>query len=385
MMNSLFNRSLYWLFLAALFVPMAAALHSPKIREVVSSTIADPTQAGVQKEILRRTTPLWNKAVESYSRVLYKLGTSNASNIAVVGKDGWVFLGNTFNNNLAQAMGRRYYNEGDIDAWNSALLEQQKWLAHRGIPLLFVVAPAKWSVYPDKLPDWAQNSRHKHIFDQLLESRSDLPFIDLRPSLRDARSIADTYSPFDSHWDGFGAYIAWKNIVPALAHKDPRFASLFIPQLVSTASRNQGNEFAAMISLNRRNPWIYPVFDKPMPQFAFVGADGHEAPQPGERQTDLLELPQTTRNHSTNNKLKALVLRDSMGNALSPYLQAAFYETYQARHFIDNQALAPNIPDLVKGFKPDVVIYVMTERHFDNILASGSAWKAANALDEPTP
>ncbi len=376
------SRSLYRLingsFLLVLIIPAIAVLQSYKLREVVAVTIRSPDHWDEQREVLRRSTGLWSKAVESYSKILYGLGASNSKSVAVVGRDGWVFLGDIFNNNMAQALGRRHFNKEDIVNWTQALKGREHWLARRDIRILFVVAPAKWSIYPDKLPVWTEGRIGKRRFDQLLSGSEQLPFIDLRPVLKGARKIADTYSPLSSHWNNYGAWVAWGEIAKKLAELDPALSGLSVPILKSIKTVDGENEFATMVNLTFKNPWMMPVFDHPLTDFEIVGTGQSLS---GNTETNLLELPRNTRNMASGNHFKALVLRDSMGNSLSPYLQAAFEETYQVGHNIDQPHLSPNVPYLVESYKPKILIYVMTERHFNNVLQDGGLWDAANAYD----
>jgi len=383
-MRSLFtSRIIITVFMLALCAPGIAVICSPQFIPAMKLVINHPSEWLNQRDGIRRTTPLWNKAVEWYSSFLFSLGTTNNRAIAVVGTDGWVFLGDNFNNNMAQALGRRYYNSNDLDAWYYSIGGQKQWLGSRHIPMLFLVAPAKWSIYPDKLPQWSQGHVGPHIFDQLLAFPQKLPLIDLRPALREARSTADTYSPFNSHWTDFGAWAAWKETAHSLGAMDPKLQGLYVPDINGAViNPNYGSEFLAMINLPKPNPWTMPNLRHPLPDFSIWSDDGSSHVVPGSTLTGLLDLPRNTRNDSATNKLRALVLRDSMGDSLSAYLQSAFYETIQVRHNIDDQRNAPNVPALVAKYKPDVVLYVMTERHLDNILTDGYMWNSANAYDQ---
>jgi len=366
----------------ALCLPGIAVMFSPQFLPAIRTIVKHPSEWANLKDGIRRTTPLWNSAVEGYSSFLYALGTTNDKAIAVVGRDGWVFLGDLFNKNMAQALGRRNYNESELAAWAGTIGGQQQWLAHRNIPMLFVVAPAKWSIYPDKLPSWADGRVGVHTFDQLLNAPQALPLVDLRPSLREARSVADTYSPFNSHWTDFGAWVGWREISKKLSTMNPAFKDLYVPEAEgAVVNPNHASEFKAMISLPEANPWTTPKLKSALPDFAIVGEGGATQIVPGSTNTGLLDLPRNTRNESAKNRLRALVLRDSMGDSLSVYLQSAFYETIQVRHNIDNQSLAPNVPALINKYHPDVVLYVMTERHLDNILSESNLWLSANAFD----
>lgn len=375
------KRVINGLFLLVLCLPFVAVLFSPQLRKSVQSVVANPAEWDHARDALRRTTPLWNKAVEMYSQVLYELGTTSNTDIGVVGTHGWVFLGDSFDHNLSQALGRRVYSAAEVRRWSETLKLEQEWLNRRGIPLLFIVAPAKWAIYPDRLPVWAQHRIGVHSFDLLLQSPLHLPLVDLRPVLREARRTADTYSPLNSHWTDYGAWVAWKQIAARLGSVDSRFTDLYIPAANGAAANEYGSEFASMISLPERNHWTLPRLEQPLPSYEIVAPGGSITTVPGSTDTGLLDLPRTTRTPSVKNDIRALVLRDSMGDSLSPYLQSAFSETVQVNHSLNVPDLAPNVPALVENTKPDVVLYVMAERYLDRVPGGLALWRSANDFD----
>jgi hypothetical protein len=379
--TSTMKRIINGLFLVVLCVPAIAVMHSPQLRPAVRAVVENPAEWDHQRDALRRTTPLWNKAVEGYSQLLYLLGTTNMKDIGVVGEQGWIFLGDSLDHNMSQALGRRVYSPQEVQRWADTLKEQQTWLSRRGIPMLFVVAPAKWSIYPDRLPEWTHGHIGAHSLDLLLAAPEQLPLIDLRPALRAERALADTYSPLNSHWTDYGALVAWRQIAVRLGQLGPKLANLYVPPANGAITVNYGSEFAGMISLPEPNRWTLPKFEEPLPDYKIVDADGKETVVPGSTHTGLLDLPRTTQTPSARNQARALVLRDSMGDSLSLYLQAAFHETLQINHHMEQPALAPNVPSLVDSYKPDVLIYVMTERYLDRVPGDLELWQAANAFD----
>lgn len=368
-------------FVAALMAPLTAVGLSGQVRSAASALVANPHSWPEQSNRLRAATPLWNDAVAGYSTMLYRLGTSSNQGVGVVGRDGWMFLGDIQNANFSQAIGRRTFSDAELTAWTSTLSAEKQWLAARRIPLVFAVGPAKWSVYPDKLPTWA-GSAHRTIFDQVQAAAPDLGIVDLRPALRDARSTADTYSRLNSHWTDYGAYIGWGQLADAIDAAVPG-ADVVRPKASGVATRQDGpNEFDAMMGVRAPNPWTSPNLSGSLGSYAVVQPDGSLAQQSGDPETNLLDLPRTTVNTQAPNKLTALVLRDSMGDALTPYLQASFARTVQVRHYIDLQSSAPNVQALVDLVHPDVVIVEMAERHFNSGLPDGPMWAAANAYDK---
>lgn len=304
--------------------------------------------------------------------------------LAVPGKDGWVFYGDPFNANFAQATGARVYSKDELAMWALSIGEQQKWLAKRGIPLMFVVAPAKWSIYPDKAPAGATVDG-KHILEQILDTYPSLPVIDVRQPLISGRKVADTYSKLNGHWTDFGAYLAWQYLVSRLHGSDPALAPAPPSSYSSVMTKDEGNEFADILGAKTPNSWTYPVLTTPLPEVQIANADGSTKTAPGDTQTDQLDMPREVLSPSAANPSRVLAFCDSTCRSLSPYLQSSYASTMQVRHYIDQPEKRPSVPYLVDSYKPNLVMYVMTERNFNNVLADGPMWAAANAYDEASP
>ncbi len=368
-------------FMGALLAPLIAVGFSNHVRETVAVVAGNPGEWQAQSNRLRAATPLWDNAVSAYSTLLYDLGTSSNEGVGVVGRDGWMFLGDVQNANFSQAIGRRQYTQQEIDAWASVVDDQREWLAARGIPMVFAVGPAKWSVYPDQLPAWTDDVREETIFDQILAARPDLGVVDLRPGLREARDTADTYSKLNSHWTDYGAYVGWQGIADAIEQRLPGVDAHASALESVTTSDDGPNEFDAMMGVRAPNPWTTPELAQPLPDYQVPQGDGTAVTLSGDQVTNLLDLPRTTTNPDAGNDLTVLVLRDSMGDALSPYIQAAFGTTVQVRHNIDSPQEAPNLAAMVDLVQPDLVLVEMAERHFNSGLPDGEAWAAANAYD----
>lgn len=363
-------------FVVGIFLPLMAAVTSGKLVGAIKTAWLSPQDWPREKEVLRRSTPLWVKAVENYTLAMYALGTTSNPGAAVVGQDGFVFLGDDFNHNFSQAIGRRVYSEHETSDWLEVLRLQQAWLKGRGADVLFVVAPAKWSIYEDKLPGWVEKHQVHRSFDQLLAKRGDLPLLDVRQELRDARRSTETYSPLNSHWTDYGAMIAWKRIGATLADLNPRMKGLYVPEYAGVVTEDAANEFDSMLGLKKKNPWTMPVYTSALPPYEVLDDQGNvTATLGGAEKTDLLYLPRRTRGGSKALPLKVLVMRDSMGNSLSPFFQAAFAETIQVDHRLGTPASATDLVPLVKKYNPDLVIYVMTERYLDGPLGQVQRWR----------
>jgi hypothetical protein len=129
------------------------------------------------------------------------------------GKDGWLYY--TGDQELDQHTGLRLFGPDEIALWLASLESYRSWLADRGIPFVFVIAPDKPSIYPEHLPDGITLATVTPA-DQLLAAiapQGRIDAIDLRPALRAAKSTGDLYYKTDIHWNGIGAYFGLQAVM----------------------------------------------------------------------------------------------------------------------------------------------------------------------------
>ena len=305
--------------------------------------------------------------------------------LALPGRDGFYFLGDAHNANLSQAVGRRTYTQAEVTQVTSALRAQQGYLASRNIPLAFVVAPAKWSVYDEKLPEWTDGMPKTHIIDQLLSADPQLPLVDVRQQLIDAKDTADTYSPMNSHWTDYGAAVAWSPIAQWLAGNAQSVGEVPVPTIVGVDhAPDYDNELDRLYGIAADNPWTFPVFEPALPGYQITTPDGATTQQEPNSRVNIGNLPATTTNPAAPNDARVLVMVDSTAGGLSPILATTFKETMMVRHFLDIPTEQPSVVQLVEDFQPDLVLYLMTERHFNIPLNDGPVWDAGNRFEHST-
>jgi hypothetical protein len=289
----------------------------------------------------------------------------------VAEKDGWYDWGDVQAANFSQAVGRRYLTTAEAGRWHDHLAKLRDSLSAMKIPLVIVVTPAKWDVYPEKLPDWAQGIRGSGPLDQLLGSYPDLPIVDLRAPLREASKQNQTYSKTNSHWTEYGAWVGWKAISQCINATFPAVGGLASPAIDGISLTADHNEFAPYGVADPAPNWTVPDYTEPLNPVAVTDKTGATSTVSGDTQTDLLSLPAETRGEASQTGHTALFVRDSYGNALSIPLQQSFARTWQVRHNLDSAPnTQPDIAALAREHHPDVVILQITERHLNFVPTS---------------
>lgn len=283
----------------------------------------------------------------------------------VVGEDGFVFWNDIQAMNFSQAVGRRALSVDEVAAWHTYLSEMRDTATAAGIPFYIVFAPAKWGVYDEELPAWAQEIRGSGPLDQLLPASTDLPIIDVRSALDDASAEQPVYSRVNSHWTDYGGYVAWQTMSACMTANSPELGEMSALPIDGVNTIDDFNEFAGYGVTNPVPDWTVPAYTNALQPVTVTGADGTVTQVAGEKGTDLSLLPVSTTTEGAQNDSSALILRDSQGNALSVPWQQTFSRTWQVRHNFDLPSELPDLGALIDEHHPDVVILEIAQRHLN--------------------
>lgn len=297
---------------------------------------------GFRKRLVR-----WD---QHWKRQIFRVSKYNN---ALVGKDGWLFY--TAGLMIDDVMGNRPFSESELEDWRQLLTHRRDWLAARGIRYLFVIPPDKHTIYPECLPEWlagaARPPQRIEQFVNYMKAHSDLPIVDLRPALMDAKKDFRLYFQTDTHWNYMGGYFAYRRIMEELASLGLPVRPLDLSAFeVSTADLPAGDLARTLGQENSRtDPGVAILNPKPPLDPVLSRAD----PSLLERKWIPGTEPQVTENPKKTGKL--LIFRDSFAWNLMPYLGHHFgrvvylWQTNWNKGFIESE-------------KPDVVIDEMLER-----------------------
>lgn len=137
-----------------------------------------------------------------------------------IGNDGWLFFNHAAD--LHPTLAAEPELTSTIDAWDRLLRWRRDWCRRLGVPLVFVVAPDKQTIYPEHLPPVIREREPSHVLDRVLDRlrvEPALPVVDLRADFRAAKEIDQMYLRTDSHWSPFGCWRGYARTVEALAMK----------------------------------------------------------------------------------------------------------------------------------------------------------------------
>jgi alginate O-acetyltransferase complex protein AlgJ len=164
----------------------------------------------------------WRKdLIQMYNFARIKIGDRVFPNV-VVGKNGWFFY--TGEEAIDDYQRGRLVRQKDLRQIQQTLDNLNRDLAKQGIILVVVIPPNKESVYPQYMPGEIPILRDKSRLDQFMEymqSHAETRIIDLEPVMKEASTSQQVYFRTDSHWNQYGAYLAYQKILSVLSEEYP--------------------------------------------------------------------------------------------------------------------------------------------------------------------
>jgi alginate O-acetyltransferase complex protein AlgJ len=360
------NRTLDWIlsvvFLALIFVPWVDTMFGLGI---------DPSQSTEKRKLARKPVLAFdsvnafpamyeryfndhfafrNLLIRVNSLVSSELFDISAVSDVLIGREGWLYyVAPSQGNSLADHVGLICLDETRLELIRASLERRKRILDSMGIRSLVVIAPDKHSIYPEFLPSKIKRrgrcpSRLQQVIDYL-NKKSSARILDLRHTLVQAKDTSShyLYMQTDSHWNAFGGYLAYREIVKELG-----LSPIAPENFVFKEEEKMGGDLAGELSIPGRLTEKRAVsMSTPL---SSTLSDGVRS----DYDVVLHGVPAVINN--ANGKLPTLFFfRDSFGAELLNYLPYHFSKTttLQTHQFF---------PQLFAAEKPDYVIFEIVER-----------------------
>jgi alginate O-acetyltransferase complex protein AlgJ len=307
-------------------------------------------------------------ALPYLSAILYKLGISIAPNQTMVGKEGWLFLGDLYEKTITA----KRFSASEEDAASAkqialATKAWEQWLKLNGVSQYrILLSPNKNTIYSEFLPLWAQPAIYTST-DALVDKVNKDVYVDIRSNMKLAKAAfgESLYYKTDTHWNALGAWVAYHNFSNSFDPADGlRWLRAEKDVLISSSTKRAAGDLAGFLRLKDipedSEVGLSILSEQPITteQYNF-DTDQHLASTTNP-QTKTEKFPLVVKSVHALNKKKVLWLRDSFGIALSPFMAATFTETLQLHYEdVDPQQLI----HLVETYKPDYVFVTVVERN----------------------
>ncbi len=263
------------------------------------------------------------------------------TSLVISGNDGWLYL-----NSGIDPLDPKGDPSCDIPACAAILRERDAWCRARGIRYIVQIAREKNHIYPDHLPE-----RMRHAVDPvplLKAACPDLTILDPRDRLRaDPRQL---YYKLDTHWNGYGAVLGYRQLAETLAMEFAGFRGIDESQFTFSDVDNCPNDLARLMGMPpeaclERMVWAHP----PLRAVTTEATDELVAIP-----NRLTHLPPTRRTSDAANTIHLVLLHDSFG----------IYRDYLAGDVHRMTSIGTyGLPrDWLEAERPTVVVQMFVER-----------------------
>ncbi|MFW9078358.1 alginate O-acetyltransferase AlgX-related protein [Pseudomonas sp. P2757] len=300
-------------------------------------------------------------------QLTYLYGVSIDPTRVVIGKQGWLFLGDDYAHSItSKRMAISAEDSQTLETVAGSARAWNQWLSDMGVAAFrIVIGPDKDSVYPEYLPDWSAHSTAR-LTDSLVTRARENIYVDPTRALIQAKSdySAPLYYTTDTHWNNLGAWVAFDELRKSLSNSQ---AALLWPQardpMIMESHMRGGGDLAHFlriqdlitdreVALNLHAEYAMPVehHDFNSGAIVFSGKNtGIASPA----------VPLLVKSKHALNRKKVLWLRDSFGSAMAPLMTATFTDTLHVYY----PTLTPEtLVALVELYQPDYVFVTSVER-----------------------
>lgn len=282
--------------------------------------------------------------------VKYKCFGVSPSNQVVIGKDGWLFF--TGAQEIEDYRGITHYNDAQLKKWAISLELKRQWLESKGIRYLFVLAPNKSTIYGEFMPDSLPRVRPTTCSDELIgymRKHTKVEIVDLRQPLLKAKqqNPFPLYYKTDSHWNDYGAFLAYQEMFTPIVHWFPSVRKLTVDDFAITQKSQNGRDLAAIIGGTELTRDVQLDFTPRKPFKAQKVGFNNNPRVPFAMTQDNSRLP------------RAIVFIDSFFEAIVPFVSESLQFTKYSR---DRWNADMPIVDMLNKYHPDIVIEETVER-----------------------
>jgi len=368
------SKTLIFLFLVAIYAPLIGSILKLGVNSdesILSSELRPAAKAPSLKLIISHP-PDYLREVEQYyndhfgfrktliewygiAKVLW-LGESPSSKV-IVGKKGWLFLSNAGDQNeLKYYRSTNLFTSKELADWKHTLEQRNNRLASQGIHYLLVIAPNKTTIYPEFLPTSINRVKQESRLDQLIaymKANSNVKILDLRDSLRLAKTNDLIYARRNTHWNDLGAFVAYQQMIKSLDIWYPNMKALPRSDFKLQVTYDKA-DLINMVGLTDI------IKDEKLSLIPHNLRLAHRA-DPGIYRPDLPEYEQPFATELKDSSLpRSVMFRDSFTERLAPFISEHFKRiVYLWQDEFDQK--------IVQKEHPNIVIQEIVERKLMSI------------------
>lgn len=269
---------------------------------------------------------------------------NSSTDKVVIGKDGWLF----YKKGLDTYCDYTNISDTELKMIANYLVDKEKIVEANGAQFYFIIGPDKHTIYQEKLLEKYKCEKETPMdrLIKILSEETDVNVVDVREELKEKPCGFDTYYKTDTHWNSFGAYIVYENLMKKVSLQYPSLPFIKAECTEVKSIPSGVNDLAEMLALEN-------LYQDENIIISYI-----TSPNIKEKIIDDNIFKGYRRVSYINNDLeegKILVYRDSFSTALVPY----FNETFHEGVYVWTGQITESD---VKQVKPDIVVLEIVER-----------------------
>ena len=325
------------------------------------TTLAAPTLATLEEypmeveDYYDDHLPFRSKLISLNSLLSYKLLGEASTSDVIVGKEGWLFYNKHDDGNpMLGYKGLNVYSQEHLSAISSQLEATRKYLEENDCEFVLLIVPDKERMYAEYMSDDYGEPSYYGRADLLVDYLRKNTFVRVvyaKESLDEFKQVnpdMPLYYHYDTHWNQLGAYVGTCALLKELGVDAAPIGDLEVEQI-------ENSEYDLADLMNLRD-YLTDDVDYRLRGYGSGNIEVVEDDDNAVR-----------RFHTTGqDERKIMVVRDSFGNEMAPYLSAYFNDVVMPHRntcFNDYTQLT-----IMENEQPDILVYEITERYLDDLV-----------------
>lgn len=306
-----------------------------------------------------------DQIVRLHNYILVKLFGVSPTGLVIIGTNDWYFF--TGDAAMKDYLGGRRISPRKLKSIYYLLQDRKHWLNSIGAEYIFLPVPNKEMIYDEYLPAHIRQHKGVTIYQQILrylrEKDRFHDYIDVEQVMLNKKEEMQLFLRTDSHWNHDGAFLTYQEIIDKTVQWYPD-----IHPLNKSTDRKMVYDFSGDLSFLMN---LQGLITEDAPD---VVVDSECRSREMKRMEALLELPEyhdlephrlPIQGGCSEQKYKAVVLHDSFGRFLRPYLSQQFETITYINHLGFEDAKT-----IIENERPDVVIDQRVARNLLKALRS---------------
>lgn len=290
----------------------------------------------------------------------------------ILGKDGFLFTGNRYENNILKQQNLYFVKEEEIQNYISSFKKLQEFYESKGIKFLIIVAPAKSSIYPERLPSWI--IQPKKTFNDILINKmkeNGIKIFSLKQYLLESKLKYKNdlfYFRADDHWNRLGALLAYYKSIDILnSIYNQNYKKVYTDFKKIDNLKRRGSfkllKIEGMFPLSYDHDYEY-TFNKNNVKIGKINSNTKNLSKSYKVQKNPRLFTNSSYKYMINenalNSQKLLYLCDSYSEAGSQLYNETFNTIFKLHY---KYLYGQQLQEFVNKNKPDIVIYQIVERN----------------------